>query len=159
MYARIYTYAYDTHVYKYVYYNSYTTQVSVTAVGGGGGGARLVPDGIYVRILQHIRTYTTYMYTIRTYNTMCAYVYCNAYTAYVRILQLIYECTGKRRCSRRWWRSSPPRSSLARPLAGAGSTAWPSRAGALKSQFPYKFVNLSLIVTDIQNKLTDFCGN
>jgi len=80
MYARIYTYAYDTHVYKYVYYNSYTTQVSVTAVGGGGGGARLVPDGIYVRILQHIRTYTTYMYTIRTYNTICTYVYIRTHT-------------------------------------------------------------------------------
>ena len=29
----------------------------------------------------------------------------------------------------------------------------------LKSQFPYKSVNLSFIITDIQNELTDLRGN
>ena len=28
-----------------------------------------------------------------------------------------------------------------------------------KSQFPHKSVNLSLIVTNVKNKLTDSCGN
>ena len=29
----------------------------------------------------------------------------------------------------------------------------------LKSQSPHKFVNLSFIITNIKNKLTDLCGN
>ena len=33
------------------------------------------------------------------------------------------------------------------------------RKSFCKSQFPHKSVNLFFIVTDMKNKLTDFCGN
>ena len=99
----VYYNSYANFTHTCIYYNSYTnTQASAAAVGGGGGAARLVPHGQDRRDVYYnscTNTYTTTHIRISQLVYEFPYVYKNSYTN-----------VQTRRCSRRWRRSSPPRS-------------------------------------------------